>query len=57
MKIITDSGGVNVYVLPECGVCIITHKSPIDMWECPLRKFDGIGDECRPDACEHYTEE
>lgn len=55
MRIITNE--VNVMVLPDCGRCKIAHKNPIDMWECPIRKYDGIGDECHPDSCEYYSED
>lgn len=55
MRIITDE--IDIFVLPNCGRCKIAHKNPIDMWECPIRKYDSIGDECHPDSCEHYSEE
>lgn len=43
--------GVVIHVLPECAVCTLTHKSPLDMDKCP----EG-DDVCHPDVCWRYDE-
>lgn len=43
--------GVVIHVLPECAVCTLTHKSPLDMDKCP----EG-NDVCHPDMCWRYDE-
>lgn len=48
---------INIYVLPDTARCRCTGQSPLDMDECPLRKFDYLGCECWPGECDEYTED
>ena len=48
---------IDIYVLPDAARCKCTGKSPLDMDECPQRKFDYLGCECWPGECEEYTED
>lgn len=43
--------GVVIHVLPERAVCLLTHKSPLDMDKCP----EG-DDVCHPGMCWRYDE-
>lgn len=54
--IITSAEGNDIFVLPECGVCIETITNPMRMDHCPLCKFDDDGDICVPELCEAYIE-
>lgn len=51
------SATIDIYVLPDAARCKCTGKSPLDMDECPLRRFDTLGMECWPGDCDEYTEE
>ena len=48
---------IDISVLPEEAKCKCTCKSPLDMDECPMRKYDDWGYECWPDDCDEYTED
>lgn len=43
--------GIAIHVLPDCAVCTLTNKSPLEMDECP----EG-DDVCHPDVCWRYDE-
>ncbi len=45
-----------LFCLPSCAKCKISGKNPEKMENCPIRKYDDLGDECIPEDCEHYTE-
>ena len=48
---------IDINVLPDEAKCKCTVKSPLDMDECPMRKYDDWGCECWPDECDEYTED
>ena len=48
---------IDIYVLPDTAKCKCTGVSPLNMDDCPLRRFDVLGMECWPDACNEYTED
>lgn len=49
-------GDIDIYVLPEDAFCVYSAKSPTEMDECPLKRFDDCGMICRPSECEFYHE-
>ena len=55
--IVKHDADINIYVLPDTAKCKCSGVSPLDMDECPLRRFDCFGMECWPGECEEYTED
>ena len=53
----TTSDGIDIYYLPDNAYCKVCGCNPETADECPLRKFDDFVDVCKPDVCEHYTED
>ena len=52
-----DEYGEPIFCLPDFAVCEITGENPMDMYQCPLQKYDLWGDVCCPPLCEYYGEE
>lgn len=55
MNIKTEDG-IIIFCLPDCARCKVCGKSPVEIDECPLHKFDVNGDKCVPELCEEYEE-
>lgn len=50
-------GTIDIYVLPDNARCLHTLKNPMEMDECPMKRFDSLGMVCMPGECEGYTED
>ena len=48
--------GEQFFCLPDNAICEASGENPMDMWECPLKKFDLWGDICCPLLCDYYSE-
>ena len=54
---IIDECGLNIFVLPDSGICTVMGLSPLKMEACPTSRYDFFGDICCPGDCPYYTEE
>ena len=51
MKIETLDG-IEIYCLPECAICLVSAKNPMEMDDCPCGNHV-----CTPDGCMNYFED
>ncbi len=57
MYTVADNYEHTMILAPDCAYCLAVRRKLDDLDTCPIYKFDRLGLDCVPEACEYYTED